>query len=580
MKKRVKYLLVLSFIMLFALCTKSQARITTNDPTVSSEGTVTITISSQEKVASGAIDISSNGGLTFVSASASGGLANGTSVAFALAENKTSGIATYTFKAPKVAETKTFKIVFSSSDMADVDGKAVASSSATATVTVKGSSTNNGNNNNGGNSSGGNTTTPTTTPTFTNKNEKVYITDSANVRSSCSTQNSSNIIGSVKKGDSVTRTGLATKSVGGVLWSRISFNGRTAYVTSGVLTTTKPVESEKPDEKDNNDDKQDDEKNDDKKSDNKNLKSLTVTPTGLSPAFSSGTTEYTMTIGSDIDKIDVNAVTEDTKANVEVSGNTNLEIGTNKIKITVTAEDNSTKVYNITVTKESTVQLKLKELLIEGMPLEPEFDSNIYEYTLNLDKNNISELNITATPNQKEADIEILGNTDLKPGTNVVTVLLKSADGEETATYQITVNLPKVEEVAKTEDNKELYKYIAIGVGGVIVVIIISVIVINHRKNRFYEEEEDDEPVEGIKGDFGMDRTEKKVQVEELLELEEEDLPKSLRKEKEESKENEKEIDSEEKEQETDRSKKIDELYSMDDINNDFGEKKKKGKHF
>lgn len=65
MIKKVRYLLLLSLLILLGLCTKSQARITTNDPTVSSGETVTITINSQEKVASGKIDISSNEGLTF-----------------------------------------------------------------------------------------------------------------------------------------------------------------------------------------------------------------------------------------------------------------------------------------------------------------------------------------------------------------------------------------------------------------------------------------------------------------------------------------------------------------------------------
>ena len=75
MTKKIKFILLFSFIIILGLCTKSQARITTSDPTVSSGGTATITINSQESVASGAIDVVSNGGLTFVSAS--GGVNNG-----------------------------------------------------------------------------------------------------------------------------------------------------------------------------------------------------------------------------------------------------------------------------------------------------------------------------------------------------------------------------------------------------------------------------------------------------------------------------------------------------------------------
>ena len=125
MLKKIKYILILMFVMIIVLCTKSQARITTSDPTVSSGENVTITVNSQEGVASGSIDISSTGGLTFVSASATGGLANGTKVAFANTENKTSGIATYVFKAPTVENTTTYKVVFNSVDMADAEGKKI-----------------------------------------------------------------------------------------------------------------------------------------------------------------------------------------------------------------------------------------------------------------------------------------------------------------------------------------------------------------------------------------------------------------------------------------------------------------------
>ena len=93
-----------------------------------------------------------------------GGTANGTLVAFSGTENKTNGIVKYTFKAPDVTETKTFKVVFKSQDMADIDGEPVADSNATATVTVKAKATDNGgSNNNSGGNSGSNNNSGTTT---------------------------------------------------------------------------------------------------------------------------------------------------------------------------------------------------------------------------------------------------------------------------------------------------------------------------------------------------------------------------------------------------------------------------------
>lgn len=73
-------------------------------------------------------------------------------------------------------------------------------------------------------------------PTFKDVNETVYATKGANVRSSCSTEISSNKIGGLLKGQEVKRTGIEDT------WSRIEFNGKTAYVATRLLTTEKPEE--------------------------------------------------------------------------------------------------------------------------------------------------------------------------------------------------------------------------------------------------------------------------------------------------------------------------------------------------
>lgn len=612
MIKKIRYILLLSFIILLGLCTKSQARITTSDPTVSSGGTATITINSQEEVAYGAIDVTSNGGLTFVSAS--GGQANGTLVAFAGTENKTKEIAIYKFKVPTVTETKTFKVVFQSQDMGNKDGEEVASSSATATVTVKPKTTSNGNDSSsGGSNSSGDSSSSSkdteTKPTFKSKNETVYSTDSGvRVRKSYST--SSSVLGSLSEGESLKRTGIATEKVNGILWSKVTYKGQTGYVSSSYLTTTKPVvkeEEEKPEEpeqKEEKDDKNETNSKDEnqEKSNNTNLKTFEVTPTGLSPAFSNVTTEYTMTVDSEVDKIEIKAVAEDENAKVKISGNEDLEIGTNTINILVTAEDGTERTYVITVTKQRKEQLKLSELLVEGLPLEPEFDENVYEYTLELDKTDISELNITATPSKKSAEVEIVGNTELKSGENVITILVKSSDGEEITTYQITAKLPEAEkDIVTIEKNEDLYKYIGIGVA-VFILLIIIIAVIKKSRNNDEDDEMDDyselynrrkkREEESENNNVTSVENKEEINLEELPELSDEDLPKFLRKDKEinekesenkkeefaekENVENSKVNEEKMQEEQPERSKKVDELYAMS-----TDEKpRRKGKHF
>ena len=102
-------------------------------------------------------------------------------------------------------------------------------------ITVKAKSTS-GSNSGSGNNTGGSTTKPSTpTEKYTDVNEKVYsTTDGLNVRKSAN----GTIIGSLSKGDEVTRTGIGNQG-----WSRIKLsNGTTAYVSSSYLTKTKPAE--------------------------------------------------------------------------------------------------------------------------------------------------------------------------------------------------------------------------------------------------------------------------------------------------------------------------------------------------
>ncbi len=83
------------------------------------------------------------------------------------------------------------------------------------------------------------------------------------------------------------------------------------------------------------------------------LKSLTISPGTLSPAFKGSTVNYTATVANDVTNVAVNAVVVNAKATVEsVTGNTDLKVGQNAIKIVVKAENGTTATYTIKVTRE------------------------------------------------------------------------------------------------------------------------------------------------------------------------------------------------------------------------------------
>lgn len=460
MIKKIKYILLLSLIFILVLCAKSYARITTNDPTVNSGESVTITVNSQEAVASGGINISSNGGLTFKSAkSGSNSPVNGTFVSFSYTENQTSGLAVYTFTAPTVTETTTYKVVFSAQDMANAEGATVADSTATATVTVKAKETPKPDSgNNGGNTSGGNTpstpsnpSTPTVKePNFTSVSKTVYATSEINLRSSWSTSSSAT---RVSKGTELRLTGTSTEKINGYVWYRVTYEGKVKYVAKDLITETKEEE----------------------KSNNANLKTISIENAEITPSFDANVTEYSAKITDyEETKINITAEAEDEKSEVKIEGNDSIAVGENVITITVTAEDGTTKIYTITLVNEKTTVLGLSNLIIRNAQLK-NFSTSIYEYTVEF--KDLEKLDIVATANEEGATIEILGNENLAVGENVITIIVTSADGTRTATYQIkaTKLATEVQETQKQINGKSIL--ISALIAFVVLVIIIILII-------------------------------------------------------------------------------------------------------
>ena len=479
MKKKILTGLGIIILLLLLGTISSQARIVTNDPTVESGGTVTINVTSQEVVYGYKISISSNSGLTFNSVS--GGEPKGSTVSN-VSLYGTQSLATYTFTAPEVTQDTTYTVTFLGEGIIlDSTANSLApSSSATATVTVKAKQTSSGGGSTTGNnntqtpeqpnnttSTEPNTSTTKNEPTFTETNQTVYVhnTESVNVRSGPGTSYSS--LGRLAKNTAITRTGIGSNG-----WSRVSYNGQTAYISSSYLTTTKPEEEEK--------------------SSNTMLSALTLDVEGISPEFNKDTDAYTLQVGSDVEAIQITATPEDEKATVQVQGNGNLQEGENTVTITVTAEDGTTKVYTITVNKgnvEQVASLGLSTLTIDGIDMENVFSPTTYEYTIEVNQD-VTQLDITAEANEEGATVEIVGNQDFQEGENIVNIIVRSADGEETVTYQLTINKNLVAATESSNQTQNLI-FICLFVGIVVVIVIVASILLYKRHKRKIEEEYD-----------------------------------------------------------------------------------------
>ena len=312
---------------------------------------------------------------------------------------------------------------------------------------------NNGNNgsnngNNGGSTTGGNTTV--SEPKFTSVSKTVYTTGEINLRSSWSTSSSATVVG---KGTELRLTGTSTEKVNGYVWYRVTYEGKVKYVSKDLITETKPEE----------------------KSNNANLKSISIENAELTPNFDANVTEYSAKI-SDYEetKINITAVAEDEKSTVKVEGNENIVVGENVITITVTAEDGTTKIYTITLVNEKTTVLGLSNLIIRNAELK-NFSTSIFEYTVEF--RDLDQLDIVATANEEGATVEILGNENLAVGENVITIIVTSADGTRTATYQIkaTKLVTEVQETQKQINGKSIL--ISALIAFVVLVVIIILIV-------------------------------------------------------------------------------------------------------
>lgn len=87
-------------------------------------------------------------------------------------------------------------------------------------------------------------------------------------------------------------------------------------------------------------------------SDNAFLNSLKTSPSELTPAFDKNVFEYSTNIGYETEKLIINALPEDNKSTVSISGNEILKEGENKIIITVLAESGAVIEYTINVLRD------------------------------------------------------------------------------------------------------------------------------------------------------------------------------------------------------------------------------------
>lgn len=103
-----------------------------------------------------------------------------------------------------------------------------------------------------------------------------------------------------------------------------------------------------------------------------------------------------------------------------------------------------------TETNQSNSSLQSLNLDIEGIT--PEFKSDVYKYYLTV-PTSINNILVTVTPSNKDANVTVTGNTNLKNGLNIININVTSVDNTNTTSYEIYVT--KTDDKDSTNTNLE-----------------------------------------------------------------------------------------------------------------------------
>lgn len=190
------------------------------------------------------------------------------------------------------------------------------------------------------------------------------------------------------------------------------------------------------------------------------LRSLTLSPGTLSPAFSAGTQNYTVNVATDIDSVTVSATKSDPNAvlsgDVPNEGRATITLngpGTTKVvSIIVTAPNGTSKTYTITVKRAApSSDDTLSGLTVSPGSLDPDFTSGILNYRVEV-ANHVDSVIISATKSDPNAVISAFGSVLAAAGTPTgqlsvplrgrrteVDITVTAQDGVSTNTYTIIV---------------------------------------------------------------------------------------------------------------------------------------------
>lgn len=227
-------------------------------------------------------------------------------------------------------------------------------------------------------------------------------------------------------------------------------------------------------------------------SSNNYLRTIRIDKGNLSPNFDRENLEYNVE-NIDEDEIEIIAEAEDERATVSGTGTIALINGENIINITVTAENQSVRVYQIHINKSQEFTqsdlrlqtLEVKKINEEGnfYDIDIGFNKDKFEYIINVE-NDISDLDIIPTVEEEGTIVETQGKNNLTEGENDINITLTNINDEtKTTIYSLKVIKAKkpIVEVASIPKRRNWIWTIVIGI---VIVFGATIGVVYFMKNK------------------------------------------------------------------------------------------------
>ena len=148
----------------------------------------------------------------------------------------------------------------------------------------------------------------------------------------------------------------------------------------------------------------------------------------LNPTFDKDQVTYQVVVENDIKTLTIVGTPEVKTSTVSGNGTYNLKVGDNLVELLVTAEDGTTKKYQININRKQSSNCNISSLIAKESVLDPTFNKDITFYELRV-LEDVEKLTLIIDLEDDTATYKVSGNENFQIGHNIVTITVEAEDG-------------------------------------------------------------------------------------------------------------------------------------------------------